>query len=1005
VTRLPILGTGRPAPRRTAERWPGDAQGLAERLRADVAGEVRFDDGSRALYATDASNYRQVPIGVVVPRSTDDVLATVAACREFDAPLLSRGGGTSLAGQTCNVAVVIDWSKYLNRVLEVDPDARTARVQPGVVLDHLQHATGEHGLVFPPDPATHNRCTIGGMIGNNSCGVHSVMAGKTVDNVEALEVLLYDGTRMRVGRTDDEELAAAIRAGGRRGEIHAALRDLRDDTEGLVRERYPEIPRRVSGYNLDELLPENRFNLARALVGTEGTCATVLEATLNLAQDPPHRTLAVLGFPEVFHAADAVPTVLEHEPIGLEGLDDFLIGNLVKKGQHEEGRALLPEGGGWLLAELGGDDVDEVIERARRLEAAMGGDADVRVLTDPGDQQKIWEVRESGLGATAQVPGGPDAWPGWEDSAVAPERLGGYLRDLSELFDEHGVTGAMYGHFGDGCLHVRITFGLRDRAGVDGFRSFLEDAADLVTSYGGSLSGEHGDGQARGELLERMYGQELVDAFRRFKTIWDPTGRMNPGKVVDADGVTDNLRLGADWAPWTPDTVFAYPKDDGSFLHAQARCVGVGECRKTESGTMCPSYMATREEQHSTRGRARMLFELLEGDPLSDGWRDEHVHEALDLCLSCKACKSECPVNVDMATYKAEFLHHHWKGRLRPAAAYAMGLIPIWARAASLAPRLANSLVDAPLLGDVVKRMAGVSTKRSAPDFADETLRAWLARRRGRVDGEPVTLFLDTFTNYFTPEVGRAAVTVLEAAGYRVEVPEQPVCCGRPLYEFGMVPTATGFLRRTIRALEPQLRAGTPILVLEPSCASALRDELVELLPDDPDALRLSDQTRTFAELLAGWQPPQVDAQVLVQRHCHQQAIIGYEADLALLERTGADVEVLDSGCCGMAGSFGYEDHKYDVSVACAERVLVPRLAEADDDVVLLADGFSCRSQVADLTDREGIHLAQLLAGALDGARSLEDGNRGGARRTRTRAAVGVGLAVAGAAAAWRRTR
>ena len=968
MTRLPLFGARRrPHPPRPAGRWSGDAAGLAERLRADLAGEVRFDDGSRAMYSTDASNYRQVPIGVVVPRTTDDVLATVAACREFDAPVLSRGGGTSLAGQTCNVAVVIDWSRHLNRVLDVDPDARTARVQPGVVLDHLQHAARPHGLVFPPDPVTHNRCTIGGMVGNNSCGVHSVRGGKTVDHVEELDVVLYDGTRMRVGAPDADELEATVRAGGRRGEIHAELRRLRDGAADRIRDRFPDIPRRVSGYNLDWLLPERGFHVARSLVGTEGTCATVLEATVSLAEDPPARTLVVLGFPDLFAAADAVPAVLEHEPTGLEGFDDVLIDSLGMKDQHAAGRALLPDGRGWLVVEVGGEELGEVAQRAHRLGRSLAGDVTARVLTDPADQRRLWAVRKSGLGVTAQIPGHPHAWPGWEDSAVAPERLGGYLRDLTQLLAQHGLKSALYGHFGDGCLHARITFGLRDRAGVDGFRAFVEEAADLVVSHGGSLSGEHGDGQARGALLERMYGPELVDAFRRFKRIWDPEGRMNPGKVVDADGVTDNLRLGPDWRPWAPDTIFSYPGDDGSFAEAQLRCVGVGECRKTDSGTMCPSYMVTREEQHSTRGRARLLFEMLEGDPLSGGWADEHVREALDLCLSCKACKTECPAKVDMATYKAEFLRQHHRARLRPPAAYAMGLIPLWARLASRVPRLANALLGAPVLGTLAKRAGGVSPARSAPAFATDSLAGWLAGRPRPTAGEPAVLFLDTFTSFFAPQVARAAVVVLEAAGYRVEAPAGAVCCGRPLYEFGMVPTAVRFLRRTLRSLRPQLRAGTPIVVLEPGCASVFRDELRELMPDDPDAVRLAAQTRTLAEALDGWDPPAIDARVLVQRHCHQQAVIGYDPDLALLARSGADVEVLDSGCCGMAGSFGYEARKYDVSVACAQRVLVPRVEDARGDTVVLADGFSCRSQIADLTTRRAVHLAQLLERHLDG--------------------------------------
>jgi FAD/FMN-containing dehydrogenase/Fe-S oxidoreductase len=1012
--RLLPIRTATAHPARPAERWSGDAAALEARLRRTVQGEVRFDDGSRGLYSTDASNYRQVPIGVVAPRTVDDVVATVDACRRAGAPVLSRGGGTSLAGQCCNVAVVIDMSKYLTDIVDVDPQRRLATVQPGVVLDDLGQHTKRHGLLFAPDPSTHNSCTIGGMIGNNACGVHSVMAGKTDDNVEELDVLLYDGTRLTVGRTGEGELERVIAAGGRRGQLYAGLRDLRDSYEQHIRKGFPRIPRRVSGYNLDRLLAEQGFHVARALVGTESTCVTVLGATVNLVDAPAARALAVLGFPDVFAAADAVPALLEHGPIGLEGLDDSLARNLKRKGQHEEGRALLPEGGGWLLAEFAGGTPEEAAAVARQACDALGDGVRVRLLARPDEQQRLWELRKSGLAASAQAPGRQDAWPGWEDSAVPPHRLGAYLRDLRALFDDYGYTGAFYGHFGDGCLHVRSTFDLLTADGIDRFQSFLRDAADLVTSYGGSLSGEHGDGQARGQLLERMYGPELMAAFRRFKALWDPDGKMNPGKVVDADGVAEHLRLGTDYRPWEPDTLFAFAEDGGSFAHANLRCVGVGECRKTRSGTMCPSYMVTREEKHSTRGRARLLFELLQGDPVSGGWRDEHVHEALDLCLSCKACKSECPVNVDMATYKAEFLHHHWKGRLRPPAAYAMGLIPFWARLATRIPRLANAVVDAPVAGGLVKRGAGIAQRRSAPDFAEESLQAWFRRRSG-AGGRPVLLWLDTFTNFFTPEVGQAAVEVLEDAGCHVEIPPRTLCCGRPLYEFGMLPTARRLLREALEVLKPQLRAGTPLVVLEPSCAAAFRDELVELLPNDPAAKRLARQTRTLAEVLRDmdYEPPRIDARVIVQRHCHQQAIIGFGADEAILSATRADVELLDSGCCGMAGSFGYEVHKYDVSVAAAERVLTPAVRRAPADTVVLADGFSCRGQIDALTDRRALHLAQLLQLGLHGQDRTAAGrpeDRAAAlveppRRDRSRAVAAAGVLAAAAAIAYARRR
>jgi FAD/FMN-containing dehydrogenase/Fe-S oxidoreductase len=950
-----------------------DVVSLERRLRADVRGEVRFDAGSRGAYSTDSSNYRQIPIGVVVPLDTDDVVATVAACRGFGAPVLSRGGGTSLSGQTTNVAVVVDFSKYMRRVLELDPDRRLARVQPGIVCDELRDAAEEHGLTFGPDPATHNRCTLGGMIGNNACGVHSIMAGRTVDNVESLDVLCYDGTRLTVGATSDDELERIVAAGGRRGDIYGRLRRLRDRHADGIRERYPDIPRRVSGYNLDELLPERGFNVARALVGTEGTCVTVLEATCRLVHSPPARTLLVLSYPDVYRAADAVPLVLEHSPIGLEAFDDFIIENMERKAVPE--RSVLPGGGGLLLAEFGGDTREDAEGRARDLMRRLRGADDVprmKLFDDPSDTAKVWEAREAGLGVIARAPGRNLTWPGWDDTAVAPEKLGAYLRDLRALFDRYGYTGALYGHFGDGCVHVQPDFDLRTADGVRAFRSFTYEAADLVVSYGGSISGEHGDGQARAEVLPKMFGDELVGAFRQFKAIWDPDGKMNPGKVVDAGRLDDDLRLGLDYRPRHPRTHFAFPHDGGSLADASLRCVGVGKCRRTDGGTMCPSYMVTREEEHSTRGRARLLFEMLQGDsPVGGGWRDHNVKRALDLCLACKACKSECPVNVDMATYKAEFLSHYYRGRLRPRPAYAMGLIHWWARLGARAPGLANALAQHPVLGDAVKKAGGIAPQRSVPRLAERTFTDWFARRGsgGGHGGPAVLVWPDTFTNHFDPDVGRAGVEVLEAAGFRVTLPPRPLCCGRPLYDYGMLPTAKRLLRRVLSTLRPQIRAGVPLVGMEPSCVATFRDELVELFPHDEDARRLSRQSYTLAEFLrsrdGGWRPPSLDRAAVVQAHCHHKSVMGVDAEEALLADAGLDARFLDSGCCGMAGSFGYEADKYDVSVAAGERGLLPAVRGLPGDTLVVADGFSCRGQIEQQTDRQALHTAQVLRLAL----------------------------------------
>jgi FAD/FMN-containing dehydrogenase/Fe-S oxidoreductase len=956
-----------------------DAAALAADLRDAVRGEIRFDAGTRAVYSTDSSNYRQVPIGVVVPVDVEDVVRAVEVCRTHDAPVLPRGSGTSLAGQCCNVAVVLDCSKYVHRVLDIDVERGLARVQPGAILDDLRRAAESHGLTFGPDPSTHDHCTIGGMIGNNSCGVHSVMAEFTgpgprmSDNVHELEVLTYDGHRLRVGRTSEAELEAIVRQGGRRGEIYAALRTLRDTHGEEIRARFPQMPRRVSGYDLDDLLPERGFDVAGALCGTEGTCVTVLEATVHLVPHPPARALVAVAFEDVYRAADAVPTVRAFEPIGLEGFDDVLVENNRTLGRNAKALERLPDGRGWLLAEFGGQTREEADDRAQgllRKARRLKGFTGERLYDDPEEEHQIWEVRESGLGATAFVPGKDDAWEGWEDSAVPPEHLGAYLRDLRALFDRYGYASSVYGHFGQGCVHCRINFELTTSDGIAAYRRFVEDAADLVLGHGGSLSGEHGDGQSRAELLPKMYGQDVVRAFREFKGIWDPRGRMNPGKVVDPFPITSNLKLGADYAPREVRTHFSYPEDHGDFAHAALRCVGIGKCRRMDGGVMCPSFMVTREEEHTTRGRSRALFEMMRGDlPL---WRSTEVKDALDLCLSCKGCKAECPVNVDMATYKAEFLSHHYRGRLRPRQAYTLGLIPWWSRLASLAPAVANAVSHAPVLSTALKRVAGVSTERDAPRFAPTTFRRWFRARGPRNRGSPpVILWPDTFVDHFQPEVGAAAVEVLESAGYRVALPTMALCCGRPLYDYGMLDLAERQLRRILDHLRPAIRAGVPVVGIEPSCLAVFRDELPNLFPDDPDAERLSSRSLLLSEFLVrevrGWEPPTLHRKALVQGHCHHRAVIGFDAEEEAFRRVGLDVDVLDAGCCGMAGSFGFEaGEKYEVGRRAGERVLLPRVREAEPETLVVADGFSCRTVIEQETDRRALHLAQVIRMAME---------------------------------------
>jgi len=948
---------------------------LATDLRDAMRGEVHFDAGARATYATDGSNYRQVPIGVVLPRDADDVVAAVAVCRDHRAPVLARGGGTSLAGQCCNVAVVFDYTKYMRGLIELDPEARHA----------LREAAEQHHLTFAPDPATHTHCTLGGMIGNNSCGVHSVMGGNTVDNIEELEILTYEGLRLRVGQTSEDELERIIADGGRRGQIYAALKRLRDRYATLIRDRYPKIPRRISGYNLDQLLPENGFHVARALVGTEGTCATVLEATTRLVYSPPSKSLVLLGYPDVYRAADHVVDLMAFRPTGLEGIDDRLVEDMKKLKMHPQELKLLPEGRGWLLLEFGGASKAESDARAREAIAALESrpDAPTMKLYDDEKQQKaIWRIRESALGATARVPGEPVTWEGWEDSAVPPEKLGRYLRDLRGLFEKYQYRCSLYGHFGQGCVHTRIDFDLESHRGIETYKAFMDEASDLVVSMGGSLSGEHGDGQSKAQFLPKMFGPELVEAFREFKTIWDPDGRMNPGKVVNPYRIDQNLRLGADYRPPEVATHFRFPDDRHSFAFTTTRCVGVGECRREHGGTMCPSYRVTRDEEHSTRGRARLLFEMLEGDPLNGAWRDEHVKEALDLCLACKGCKSDCPVKVDMATYKAEFLSHYYEGRLRPPAAYAMGFIHVWARLASLAPALANALTHAPGLSSLAKALAGISQRRTMPRFADRTFVDWFRGRSrigpfrstpGLVKAGPlqrVLLWPDTFNNYFRPDTAIAATEVLEEAGCDVLIPEHTLCCGRPLYDYGFLTHAKRMLRDILNDLRPHLEAGTPIVVLEPSCLAVFRDELVNLFPDDGDARRLASQSFLLAEFLKkqnGYQPPPFPHRVMVHGHCHHKAVAAIEDESEVLKRTGACVDLLDSGCCGMAGSFGFEATHYDVSASVGELVLLPAVRNAAIDTLIVADGFSCREQIEQATGRRAVHLAQALQAALHG--------------------------------------
>jgi FAD/FMN-containing dehydrogenase/Fe-S oxidoreductase len=967
-------------------------------LKASLRGEVRFDMGSRSLYAADSSNYRQLPVGVVLPRDVADVEAALAACRATGAAVLPRGAGTSLAGQCANVAVVFDFSRYMRGLISIDPAAKLARVEPGIVLDRLREAAELHHLTYAPDPATHSRCTLGGMIGNNSCGIHGLLGGKVVDNVESLDIVLYDGTRMTVGRTSPEQLEAAIRSGGRVEEIYAGLASLRDRYASLIRERFPRIPRRVSGYNLDELLDENGFHVARALVGSEGTCATVVSATLNLTASPPFRVLTVLAFGDAFSAADAVPLALKHAPIGLEGFDGMLVDFMRRKRLAVDDVALLPPGGGFLLVEMGAWDAAEAQAKAEALIRAAQSwpQAPAARSYSPAEAARVWHVRESALGAMVFVPGEPDRFEGWEDAAVPPAQLGAYLRGISALMAEYGYSGPLYGHYGQGCVHMRINFDFRSVEGLRRYREFIERAADLVLGFGGSLSGEHGDGQSRAALLPKMFGPELMGAFREFKALWDPDNRMNPGKLVDAVRVYDpveNLRHGLpivhDSPPRLQRTEFAFAADGGSLERATERCVGVGACRKTEGGVMCPSFRATGEEQHSTRGRARLLWEMLAGALREEGFQSQSVQEALDLCLSCKACKSECPVQVDMAAYKAEFLAQRYKGRLHPLHHYVFGFADRLARWGSLTPALSNALLTGSLTSPLIRRLVGVAQERQLPRLAPRSYQRLRAvslkgtgfspydgstRKSGALapDGKAaapqVLLWPDTWNNYYQPQTLAAAESVLTQAGFRVETPRGHICCGRPLYDFGLVGAARGYLAKVLDRMAAQIDAGRPFIFLEPSCASVFKDELLELFPNDLRAQRLSRQVWLLADWLAAKAPDWATGRlqgmsVLLHGHCHHKAVFGGPAsEIALLRQAGATVEAIQAGCCGMAGPFGFEAGKYEVSKAIANDGLLPAVQAAGPTTLIVADGFSCREQIAQLSRRKAMHFAEILA-------------------------------------------
>lgn len=973
-------------------------------LREALAKVTDADDTklTRALYSTDASNYRIVPQVVVFPRTEDEVVEVLRIARERGVPITSRGAGTSCAGNAVGAGVVIDFSRHLNQVLEIDPDTQTAWIQPGVVQTDLQAAAKPYGLWFGPDPSTKNRATLGGMIGNNACGPHALAYGRTADNVVELDVVDGQGNRFTAG--SGEENARQI----------PHLTELVGQNLALIRTQFGRFIRQVSGYSLEHLLPENGWDLAKALVGTEGTCVTVLKARVKLAPLPKTPILVVLSFPDMPQAADAVPQMLPLKPLAIEGIDAGLV-DVVRR--HHGSVPELPSGEGWLFCEVSGETQEEAIGAAHALIEASGC-MDSRVVTDAAEATALWRIRADGVGLAGRTPiSREQAWPGWEDAAVPPESLGDYLRAFEALMKKHDVEGLAYGHFGDGCIHSRLNVRLETPEEIELFRAFMEEAAQLVASFGGSLSGEHGDGRARSELLKYMYPLEVLELFGQFKALFDPQNALNPGVLVEPDPIDAHLRR--PFARPSPRVGFAFAEDAGDFTKAVHRCTGIGKCRAANRGAggfMCPSYQATKDEKDVTRGRARILQEATRGN-LVGGFSDPVLLDALDLCLSCKACGRDCPAGVDMATYKAEATYRHYQGKLRPINHYVLGWLPRWGRLVTAIPGtagLVNRTMGVDWMRRLAFRLARIDPRRQMTAFATERFTNWFNRQgRGKgsagtagaagtrelaggstgkatdrgagqaaatssaFSGKPtlvkpldVVVWADSFTEYLDPRGAQAMVELLQEAGYRVRIPSTRACCGLTWISTGQLDGAKKRLRQLLDVLGPAAEKGVPIIGVEPSCTSVLRSDLVELVGDDPRAAKVAEMTMTLAELLTdpkwgpgeGWKPSQslVGTTVIAQPHCHQYSVIGYQADVQLVRRMGAEVVQL-AGCCGLAGNFGMEQGHYDVSVKVAESSLLPALRSAPEGAVFLADGYSCRTQAEQLADYPAVTLAELL--------------------------------------------
>ena len=956
---------------------------LERELGKVIRGDVRFDAGSRLLYSTDASMYQVEPVGIVIPRDADDVRAAIETAAKHKVAVLPRGGGTSLTGQTVNHALVLDFSRYMDRVLEVNAEELWVRVQPGLVQDNLNHHVRPQGLGFGPDTSTSSRATLGGMLGNNSGGSHSIAYGLTVEHVIELTTVLADGSRAVFGEVTPDEFAAKCRAPGLEGQIYREVARIRDAYADDIRTKYPPHWRRVMGYNLNELVPEigrrhatnGTLNMARLIVGSEGTFVSVVEAKMRLIRRPKKTAVEVIHYREIQEALESSSSLLETGPYAVE-LTDKMILDLARNNIEQSQRMGFVHGdpGAIMIVEYAGETDAEVRAKiealdARRQRERFGYEA--HVAYDGAEQASIWKLRKAGLGLLLGMKGDKKPIAFVEDTAVAPQHLAEFVSRFREIFAKHDTEGAYYGHCSVGCLHIRPVIDLKTPRGLEQVKAIADEITDLVVRFNGTISSEHGDGRARSPYLERMYGPRIMQAFRELKRAFDPDNRMNPGNIVAPAGVTEHLRYGTQYTTWEPKTLLDF-SEQGGFAASIEMCNGVGACRKTLEGTMCPSYMATKDEEHSTRGRANALRAVLSGRLPAKEFTGRRLYEVMDLCLECKGCKAECPANVDMAKLKYEFLHHYYQANGLPLRNRLFGRIARMNRLGARMPALVNWLSNLTPSRWALEKIAGIDRRRPLPALAAQTFTDWFARRTppaAAPRGE-VVLFNDTFTTYNVPEIARAAVGVLEAAGYRVVLVDRK-CCGRPLISKGMLGEAREHALWNVERLAPYARRGVPIVGLEPSCLLTLRDETVDLVRTD-DARAVAKQSFLFEEFLVREHGRGLELafgakgkKALLHGHCHQKALVGTAPTVAALRWAGFDVQEIDSGCCGMAGSFGFEREHYDISIALGNRRLAPAVKAAPAETEIVAPGISCRQQIQHLAGRRAKHPAEVLLESL----------------------------------------